>query len=207
MKDEVHRGIAIPDLSDEVTSVKSHDEILQLIREIEELEKRIQQDDFVEFQLVPETTKIHDLGEISPDASSDSLFYKSSKHHQATGQKKGLLHRWRSLDKEVSAKDRLEAFLHPNPIRNVFVLRLTESGKLVGFNLKKPTPPHDKFSLKIVFKRKSKTVGSAEAEPSLKGIKGKLMGITSRFRWKGAGEGSSSAAGALGKIKGIFSKK
>jgi len=203
----VHRGIPIADLSDEITSVKSHDEILQLIQEIEELEQRIQQDDFVEFEAVPDTSTIHGFGEVPSERVTGIPLDDSIKIRRKLSVKKGLLHRRRSLDTELSGRDRLEAFLHPEPVRNVFVLRLNAGGELVGFDLKKPNPPHEKFNIKTMFKRKPKTGNSAVGANSAKGIKGKLVGITSLFRRKGISEGSSPAAGAISKIKGIFSRK
>ena len=187
--------------------VKSHDEILQLIQEIEELEQRIQQDDFVEFEAVPETSKMDDFGEIPSDAATGIPLDVSIKPDRKLSAKKGLLHHRRSLEKELSGRDRLEAFLHPEPVRNVFVLRLSEGGELVGFDLKKPKPPHEKFSIKTMFKPKPKTGKSAVAAEPVKGIKGKVLGITALFRRKGTGEGRSPASGAISKIKGIFSRK
>ncbi len=203
----MHRGITIADLSDEITSVKSHDEILQLIQEIEELEQRIQQDDFVEFEAVPDTSTIHDFGEVPSDGTTGIPLDDSIKQRRKLAVKKGLLHHRRSLDKEVSGRDRLEAFLHPEPVRNVFVLRLTKGGELVGFNLKKPKQPREKISIKTMFKRKTQTGEPAKTAEPVKGIKGKLLAIPSRIRLKGTGERSSPVAGAISKIKGIFSRK
>ena len=58
-----------------------------------------------------------------------------------------------------------------------------------------------------MFKRKPQTGESTKGAGPAKGIKGTLLGITSRFRRKGTGGGSSPVAGVIGKIKGIFSRK
>ncbi|MBU0497034.1 MAG: hypothetical protein KKC68_02410 [Candidatus Thermoplasmatota archaeon] len=93
------------------------------------------------------------------------------------------------------------------PIRNVFTLRLTEGGELVGFDLKKLKASREKFSFKTLLKRKSASEDiQGEKEPP-KGIKGKLLGVVGRFRKRGEDEKSESKiGGVLTRIKGVFSR-
>ena len=103
-------------------------------------------------------------------------------------------------------------FLHPTPVRNVFTLKFTDAGQLVGFDLKKPRKERQKFSFKTLLKRKSESAAApAEAKELPPGIKGKILGVFSRFRGSGGGEKAAASASKLGgiitRIKGVFSRK
>ena len=205
----MHRGINIADLNDNSLLVKSHAEILQLIREIEELEQHINQDDFEDFKVATDISKLQTIGEIPTEIPSEMSIDESvtPESVRVVSSKIGLLRRRRPPIKDISDKTRLQSFLHPEPIRNVFVLRLTEGGELQGFDLKKPQAPREKFNIRTVFKRKSAVEKSGSTQAPVKGLKGKLLGITSLFKKKGAAGEGSKAAGVVNKLKGIFSRK
>ena len=57
----------------------------------------------------------------------------------------------KSRDKPVSEKTDFQSFLHPEPVHNVFTLRLNDAGELVGFNLKKSTLSKEKICLWTIF--------------------------------------------------------
>ena len=184
--------------------VKSHEEILQLIKEIEELEHRINEESLEDLENDLDTSR-EPIGEVPPEDSAELSINADSPI--ATKKKlRFTLHR-KPGKGESFERAALHSFLHPEPVRNVFTLRLNDAGELVGFDLKKPTLPREKIQLRTVFKRKTQSSESATTEESASGMKGKLSRITIMFKRPSVGgKEGSKVNGVIGKIKGIFSR-
>jgi hypothetical protein len=184
--------------------IKSHEEILQLIKEIEELEHRINEESLEDMESGIDTTT-EPIGEV-PSVDSAEILINADSPIATKKKLRFTLHR-KPRRRESFEKTAFHSFLHPEPVRNVFTLRLNDAGELVGFDLKKPTPPREKIQLRTIFKRKTPKSESATIEEPTPGLKGKLLRITRIFKRPNMrGEEGSKASGVIGKIKGIFSR-
>jgi hypothetical protein len=207
-----------------ISSVKTHEEILELFKEIEDIETRFKTPIALEeptLELVP--TPDGELIEIQPSPEKPSkkhqkLFSKSKQKKPKEPTTKHFLKKKKNIPGEIqdlTPKTRLfkhwkhnaEKQIHPT-----FSLKLDAEGNLVGLNIKKPKPPKEKKAGRFRLRRK-KGEGEPAAAPEPEappepGIKGKLKRVVKKLKpgRKAKKEGSSKFA-ALGKIKGIVKRK
>lgn len=193
------------DKQQKTTSVKSHEEILELFQEIEQIEQELKNPDISsepkeiissdEEQLHPESQKetitetANDISRkkkksfkkmFTPREKKKFRIKKRVKEKKSVKQKpakKKLFKKTKkpSVDKEKSL----------DPIHSTFTLKLDKSGNLVGLEIPQAKKPKQKFSLKTVLKKKSKKSDSEKIQPSdVKGIKAlpvKLKGLVSHI--------------------------
>ncbi len=209
------------------TSLKSHEEILNLFKELETIEENVKNPEVIEEIIIQpdiakqevEQTDITGEIEKEPDISEDSE--KKHKHQflSKLRKKKKLKepktkNRFLKLRKFKSIKTE-DAQGELKQIKSTFSLKLNNQGELVGFNVKKPRQKKEKIPLRIKLFKRGETKDKTPAEQEIKGIKGipgKIKGIISKITSKlplgKKGESSGSkTAGISGKIKGIFSRK
>ncbi|MCX6666245.1 MAG: hypothetical protein NT038_09370 [Euryarchaeota archaeon] len=94
----------------------------------------------------------------------------------------------------------------PKPLNGTFTLHRDEEGNLVGFPIKKPVPKMEKKHRRLLPFGKKKEEGEGETEQPeepVKGIKGKIKRITSRFK---RSKGKKEEKGSGGKFSKILSK-
>jgi hypothetical protein len=207
--------------NEDSSRVKTHEEILKLFHEVQSVEAKVKN---------PEESKKESyraetiLQEIKPPVQISDSTTEERQPMEPTGEipikkkdetKKSFL---KKIDKpEIPSEKKTHWFdflktekndiqepepsleVEPQPeeiaiLRSTFILQLDNDGNLTGFPMKK-------------LQREKKTRQAAEeAEEPVKGIKGKLKHITSRFRRKNSDE-SESSGGIGDKIKGIFRRK
>lgn len=149
---------------DVTSSVKTHEEILEMIEEIKEFEKKFREYDLeeteVEEELIEVEQNIVDFIEVDKDESDqiEPIAFESEAKKSGFIERliKSKIFRIRVRSRSEAQKARLEAKAA------TFKLRLNEEGKLVNIDLKKPksSKPKSKkrFNLKkIVTKRRGKT--------------------------------------------------
>jgi G3E family GTPase len=207
--------------NEDSSKVKTHEEILKLFHEVQSVEEKIknpdkskEESDRIETilqQIKPsvqipdsaaeERRPIEPVGEIplkEKDETKKSFLEKIDKPEIPSEKKP---HWFDFLKPEKNDIQELEPLLEavPQPeeiaiLRSTFILQLDNDGNLTGFPMKK-------------LQREKKTrQGTEEADEPVKGIKGILKHITSRFRHKNSDE-SESSGGIGDKIKGIFRRK
>jgi hypothetical protein len=209
-------------------TLKSHDEILDLFKKIETIEKNINNPEIIEDASIQpdigiqDETQIKNKEEIEKDLQKLDGSGKKKKPKEPKIKKHFLKLRKSKLDEITDAEstelqDQLcKTGKKPKLKGSTFTLKRDNQGNLVGLNIKKPRPKKEKKSLSITLFKKGE--GKKEATPvetEVKGIKGipvKIKGVISKMTSKipGDGKGESSGlktSGVSGKIKGIFSKK
>jgi hypothetical protein len=204
-----------------IQNVKSHEEILTLLKEIDELEESIKYPEFID--VTPDTyvDKSSRQNQRSDELSLPSAEDIKQKHKKPPKLKE-IKAKWhffskKQLDEELENNEMLEISEFPQkiqnlekPIKSTFTLHIDQQGNLTGLNIKKPKvkKERDFKSIFKIFKKKnaSKEIDSNETEKQ--GIKKKLKNITSKLKRKSSKEGEESKLSKhIGKIKGIFSKK
>jgi hypothetical protein len=215
------------------SEVKTHEEILRLLKDVESLEEKVKNPDvFTEEEIKPEIVfqEVEQPGHI-PDFIDEQvqprepfeeipqkkikkfrqpLIKKQEKMEGPSREKKP----WLSfLKKNIKNVQVLEpsSELEPKPQegtipRSTFILQLDTSGNLVGFPIKKQKQENQKKGW-LFSRRKPQEGGTTlSEEETAKGIKGKLKGIVSKLGRRKSSEGESSG-GMVGKITGIFRRK
>ncbi|MEM4258357.1 MAG: hypothetical protein QXL17_04305 [Candidatus Thermoplasmatota archaeon] len=207
-----------------ITSVKSHEDILKLFKEIEEIETRMKTPLVIEdieeaqpdvtispnLELIeiqpeetePNTQQIPVGSKISKRKSVPKFFFKKKKQPEDTEdiKKTKFLKFWK--------KD-TEKELHPT-----FTLKIDSEGNLIGLNIKKPKPPREKKQRFRFLHRKhekpdTQTPSTETEKPSSEhGLKGKMKRIIQRVipKRKTKKEGTSKLA-VFGKVKKIIKRK
>ncbi len=208
--------------NEDSSKVKTHEEILRLFHEVQSVETKVKNPEEFKKESYPVVTT---LQQIKPQAQISDSTAEGQQSIEPAGeislkkkaeQKKSFL---KKLDKpEIPSEKKTHWFgflktekqdiqeleppleVEPQPeditiLRSTFTLQLDNDGNLTGFPMKKPQQE----------KKTRQGTEEAEEEP-VKGIKGTLKHITSRFRHKSPDE-SESSSGIGDKIKGIFKRK
>lgn len=196
------------DKQQKTSSVKSHEEILELFEEIEQIEQELKNPDFTnelqesisseEKLITPESAKdntveISEKNRVKKKKSLKILFTPGEKKKTKKIKAKKILKRRKSskspsLKKKILKKNKNRAVDKKkslDPSKSTFTLKLDTSGTLVGLEVPKTKKPKQKFSLKTVFKKKpKKTDDTASKSSDVKGIKAlpiKLKGLLSHL--------------------------
>jgi hypothetical protein len=208
--------------NEDSSKVKTHEEILKLFHEVKSVETKVKNPEEFKKESYPVVTTLQQIkpqAQISDSAAEEQQpiepageislkkkeepkksFLKKIDKPEIPSEKK--THWFGFLKTEKQDIQELEPSLEVEPqpeditiLRSTFTLQLDNDGNLTGFPMKKPQTEK---------KTRQETEG-AEEEP-VKGIKGALKHITSRFRHKNS-EKSESSGGIGDKIKGIFKRK
>ena len=187
----------------ESLEAKSHDEILEILKDIESIEIKLKNekpsleshDDPVFFE-VGQDKQLGELDEINFLEVPPEPETIENVHIQDTEKQ---LQKNNIADKKIKKKIDTEV---PDPSNSTFTLKLDEKGNLVGFNIKSQIEKDKKRRFRL-----SKREPTSESTEQESGIIGKFKGLLSRLKPKGSGEeGSSKISNIIGKIKGIFSR-
>lgn len=192
------------------SEVKTHDEILGLLKEVESIEDKLKSTETtletVDEPVFIEVEQAEMTGEIEKEIQFIEVPTESKTKEkvqtQETEKQKRKIHFMFKSRRKKKPKGELE------PGNSTFTLRIDDQSNLVGFNIKKPKPQvkskHRRF---LPFKRGFSKGSEDEKTTEESGIKGKIKGIFSRLKSKASGEeGGSKISNILGKIKGIFSR-
>ena len=212
------------------SSIKSHEEILELFKEIETIEENIQNfDSDVDAPLysddVPLEERDIDL-EQQPEINSPPIDKPTQKTHHTLFHrhkkkkiKKPTSHR--HFFKKIKAKRNIKKDDELTQLQkqkkksknkldrnsSTFTLKITDNGDLVGLNIKKHPLPQEHKGLKNLFSKKEGSKKQDTEKSEVKGlkaipvkIKAIFSSITKRRSGKDAGESSTS------KISGISGK-
>ena len=210
-------------------NVKNHEDILALLKEIDSLEDSIKTPEppheFLEVNSEDIVTKTHE--EVDPDSTGlERSLEPTTVQKQVKKQKKRRFaikfqrkphiqpkkeflerNQWIEVPQQEYTTDIPYAKeLLP---QSTFTLSVDEKGNLVGFHIKKPKEKQERPLRSLLpFKKKEKTeTETSQKEVESTGIKGKLIGIIAKLKPKrGEGSEGSKLSGALGKIRGIFSR-
>lgn len=179
---------------DKKDSVKSHEEIMALFDELEDLEHRIR---VPEAGQVPLETVISQDEELpAPEVSVPEPGPKTPVTKTRTLFQMRLHGPWKRSP--IYKRQRLfevETVDSKDSARNTFSLRLDDDGNLLGFDHPKPKPPRI-----TLFRRNKKTEGEGEPEPT--GRFARLRRVLSRKRASSEGK-TSKLSGVLGRFKGL----
>lgn len=189
---------------------KTHDEILELLMEIESIEDKLKSTETIADTSVEPTfveikqTEIAD--ELPKETQSPRIPTESEIMEKVRIQKKEKQKRKIHITSKPRRKKKPKGRLKPSS--STFTLRIEDQSSLVGFNIKKPKPKAESKHRRILpFKKGTPKESGDEKTTEELGIKGKIKGIFSRIKLKSSGEESGSKiSNALGKIKGIFSR-
>ena len=207
------------------SALKSHNEILDLFKELETIEENIKSPEVIEEIIIqPDISKQEieqtDItGEIEKDLDTLEDSVKKEKKHKLQ-----FLSKLRKKKKPKEPKKRFLKLrrLKPKenedvqgelkPIKSTFTLRINDQGNLIGLNIKKPRSKKEKKPLKLRLFKRGAAKEEAPAETDVKGIPVKIKGLFSKIKLKKSGGsksegGGSKISGSAGKIKGIFSRK
>jgi hypothetical protein len=207
--------------NEDSSKVKTHEEILKLFHEVQSVEAKIKNPEESKKETyraetilkeIKPTVQISDsaaeerqslepTGEIPLQKKEETKksFFKKIDKPEIPSEKKPHWFDFLKIEKNDIQELEPSLEIEPQPeeitiLRSTFILQLDTDGNLTGFPMKKP-------------QREKKTrQGTEEAEEPVKGIKGKLKHITSRFRRKNSNE-SESSGGIGDKVKGIFRRK
>jgi len=212
------------------STLKSHNEILDLFKELETIEDNVKNPDTIDestiepeiakqeiepIDITEEIVKEPVISEVivkkekKPKSKFSSKLRKKKKLKEPKSKKRFLKLRRSKSIKTEDAQGELKQ------IKNTFTLKLNGQGELVGLNIKKPITKKEKTPLLKKLFKKGEAKEKAPAEPEVKGIKGipvKIKGIISKITSKlpigKKGKSSESkSSGIGGKVKGIFSRK
>jgi hypothetical protein len=176
------------------SSLKSHEEIVALFRELEEIEQRLRASDSLE---VPEESSVvpSPALEVVSEETVPSVEEPRLKRKRSRGRRAPVFKRQKLFEiEELPEESDLPSIVNP---QSTFHLRLNEEGILCGFDQPKPKPE----PLRLPFRRKAQEAGGEEAAmPS-----GRFGRLRARFsRKKGSSEaGSSKVSKLLGGLKGL----
>jgi len=180
--------------------VKTHEEILEMIEEIKEFEKRFDLQDFGEFSTVEEWKEVEPdrefreieqerWTEVAPEITEEvkSIPIKSETELEKDKKRKNILFRIkRRSSSEVHKLKREVKYA-------TFKLRFDEQGDLVNTDLKKPKPKEktkSKFKIPLKFRKKGKEEKTTESKEE-----------TPKEEKEGIGSKLKGAFGNLGKLK------
>jgi len=212
-------------------SVKSHDEIVSLINDIDKYERELDEvstpfpsfpqeieEPLTYHDLTPETT-VREITEKDLPPGKTTLRLRWRKKAKQEKTKRHFKQLFKRQPQHPSDKDSLKKRLYygitgsSEPV-STFTLKLDEEGNLTGFNIKEPTPSFKTivktFGTKVKGRLSRKSKGESEGEPEeKKGIKGKLAGIVKRGKKSSEGEGEKTGrfSGIGSKIKGVIPKR
>ena len=193
----------------EISRIKKHDEILELLKEIESIEDKIKNTEITvetfDEPVFIEVEQAEMNGEINKENHFIEVPIESETIEKVQIQKKEKQKRKIHFMSKPRRKKKPKGKLKPS---NTFILKINDQGSLVGFNIKKPKPKAESKHRRILpFKKGTPRESGDEKTTEESGIKGKIKGIFSRIKPKASGEeGGSKISNALGKIKGIFSR-
>jgi hypothetical protein len=195
------------DKTQKTDSVKSHDEILELFEEIEQIEQELKNPDFSnkekdnnisdDSSVIPELDK-EQLSDFKKDVSFKKkrslkkFFKRGKKKTKKIKTKKNLkqhkLLKLKFLKKKIfkkNKKPRASKKKSLDATKSTFTLKLDKSGNLLGLEIPKSKKPKQKFSLKTVFQKKHKKSDDTSSKSSdVKGLKAlpvKLKGLLSHI--------------------------
>lgn len=207
--------------NEDSSKVKTHEEILKLFHEVQSVEEKVKNPEESKkesYSVEPIVQEIKPTVQISDSATEErqsiepkgeiplkkkeetkKSFLKKIDRPEIPSEKKTHWFDFLITEKNdiQEPEPSLEIEQQPEEItilRSTFILQLDTDGNLTGFPMKKPQ------------REKKIQQGTEEVEEPVKGIKGKLKHITSRFRRKNSNE-SESSSGISDKIKGIFRRK
>lgn len=193
----------------EISRIKKHDEILELLKEIESIEDKIKNTEITvetfDEPVFIEVEQAEMNGEINKENYFIEVPIESETIEKVQIQKKEKQKRKIHFTSKLHRKKKPKGELKPS---NTFTLKINDQSNLVGFNIKKPKPKAESKHRRILpFKKGTPRESGDEKITEESGIKGKIKGIFSRIKPKASGkEGGSKISNALGKIKGIFSR-
>lgn len=194
----------------EISRTKTHDEILELLKEIESIEGKLKGTETIAGTSVEPTfvelKQTEMTGELSKETQSPGIPTESELMEKVRIQKKEKQKRKIHFTSKPHRKKKPKGRLKPSS--STFTLRIDDQSSLVGFNIKKPKPKAESKHRRILpFKKGTPKESGDEKTTEELGIKGKIKGIFSRIKPKSSGEESGSKiSNALDKIKGIFSR-
>lgn len=210
------------------SALKSHNEILDLFKELETIEENVKNPEVIEEIIIKpdiakqEIEQTDITGEIEKDLDTSEDSVKKEKNHKLQflsklrkkkkpkepGKRFLKLRRFKSIKTE-------DIHGELKPIKSTFTLKINDQGNLIGLNIKKPITKKEKKPLRLKLFKKGAAKEEAPAVTDVKGIKGipvKIKGLFSKIRLKkseasNSEGGGSKISGVAGKIKGIFSRK
>jgi hypothetical protein len=201
--------------NEDSSGVKTHEEIMKLYKDLQSVEAKVKNPEQLKKESVepetiiqkiepslqkPEVTiqeqqPIEPTGEISLKRKEPKRpFLEKIDEPEISAEKKihwfAFFKKEKTDDSELKPSSEVEQPLQEIKIsRSTFILQLDDAGNLIGFPMKKTLQGTEE----------------PKGEP-VKGIKGKLIQLTSMFRRKKSEE-SESSGGISEKIKGIFRRK
>jgi hypothetical protein len=194
----------------EKSRIKTHDEIIELLKEIESIEDKLKSTETIaDTPVLPTFVEIENPeipGELSKETQSQEIQTESELTEKIRIQKKEKqkrkIHFTSKLRRKIKPNGRLK------PSSSTFTLRIDDQSNLVGFNIKKPKPKAESKHRQILpFKKGTPNKSGDEKTTEELGIKGKIKGIFSQIKPKSySEEGGSLISNALGKIRDIFSR-
>jgi hypothetical protein len=173
-------------------SVKSHEDIMVMFQELEELERRLryrEQEPLVSPEIPQDT--MEPAPEAAPELYFEQVPEKKSRFSRKPGHRSRKKHSLFGRDKPSKTVEAVKKTVRPT-----FSLMLDEEGNLRGFDQPKPKPPKKPRAL---FHRKAKDAsGDGHKRPS--GRFARLGAVFSRKKSGSESEGSG-LRGVLGKLK------
>ena len=181
------------------SSLKSHEEIMELFEELEAIEQRLRIQGTLE---VPEEETLppqEDLDkkpvEIVPTVPPVAKRWSVSKRERHPKHGNPLFRRQKLFDiEEIGPESEIPAIVSP---QSTFVLRLNDEGTLYGFDQPKPKP--EPLHLSLPHRKKEAKEGEA---PAGSGRFGRLRSLFSRKK-ASSETGSSGLSKILGRLKGL----
>jgi len=188
-------------------TLKTHDEILNLFKEIETIEENIKKQEHIEETVIhpdgsEQEIEFIDVQEVEFIDITDETTKEVPFQEVPTDKKperpkeKRFFHLKRK--KIGVTKDTQEPL---KPIKSTFTLKIDDQGNLAGLNVKRPRPKKEKKPFKFKLFKRGEAKESAPDETETKEIPGKIKGIFSKLKRGKSGESKGEGGGS--KISGI----
>ena len=187
-----------PDLErkEDVGHVKTHEEIIEMIDELKELEERYGEFEIIDIEVTEELIEV----EHSELADSEKLVSESETKKQSLSKKLKKYQVFR-----IKVRRRSDTIVDKKPVKTAtFKIRFDESGNLVNTDFRKVKPKKpSKFKTKIVGKLPKLKYGGLKR----KGKKGAAKSETGSDEVKDKESKGSKLKGKIGKLKKVIPNK
>jgi hypothetical protein len=204
----------VDDQKEASSEVKTHQEILNLFKDLESLEAKVKNPEVFEGKSIESEAFLHEIDLPMQNSEEAGEEPQSMEPPREIPQKKGEKKKQSLLEKkekrgkqpEFATSTGLEQPVQEVKIpRSTFILELDSDGHLVGLPVKKPIMEKEKKDW-FFFKRKTQSGAVEQQEEPVKGIKGKLKHVVSTLRRKKSSE-AEPREGIGGTIKGLLKRK